>query len=67
MDHNKDKDRDRRENDPDRARSSREERGRTANDVRNRKEDLGRAQSEGNLGNERTRGRGTDEDRLPDE
>jgi hypothetical protein len=49
-----------RENDPDRDRSSRNERsrelGRGAEDVRNPEvSDLGRAQIEGNLGNERTR------------
>jgi hypothetical protein len=51
-----------RENDPDRDRSSRNERSRelggSTEDVANREEsDLSRAQIEGNLGNERTRNR----------
>lgn len=50
-----------RENDPDRDRNARErdaEPGRRAEDIRGREErDLGQAQADGNLGNERTRDR----------
>ncbi|HVL67420.1 MAG TPA: hypothetical protein VM364_09175 [Vicinamibacterales bacterium] len=59
--------RNRQENDPQRDQTSRARRGELGHvgeDLRNRDEsDLGRAQAEGNLGNERTRNRGDERER----
>jgi hypothetical protein len=55
-------DRNRQENDPSRDRNSRIDR--VADDMGGENTDLGRQQSEGNLGNERTRNREHDDDRA---
>jgi hypothetical protein len=55
-------DRNRQENDPSRDRNSRIDR--VADDMGGENTDLGRQQSEGNLGNERNRNRGSDDDRA---